>query len=223
MPKNPAPTKNKAPIKILRSRTATAQMRNQLFHQSFDYLREITERREAPTTSTGRGRRGRPRGRGALIGGGSLTGEAAAETPTPSTTTRNVATTTEPRRADFCQQLRSCSSCNGLDHQDNLCQIDAPPSRPLAVTCKQCSHSYTYKEENGIEILVTTTKTCSAHRRRVVNPENARLTLEKKKKAEFLISKIDELIELGSSLEDSLQWLGVSESRYQKLRSRVEL
>ena len=109
-----------------------------------------------------------------------------------------------------------------LDHQDNLCQIDAPPSRPLAVTCKQCSHSYTYKEENGIEILVTTTKTCSAHRRRVVNPENARLTLEKKKKAEFLISKIDELIELGSSLEDSLQWLGVSESRYQKLRSRVE-
>ena len=77
MPKNTAPTKNKAPVKILRSRTATAQMRNQVFHQSFDYLREITERREAPTTSTGRGRRGRT----GLIGGGSLTGEAAAETP----------------------------------------------------------------------------------------------------------------------------------------------
>ena len=77
MPKNTAPTKNKAPVKILRSRTATAQMRNQVFHQSFDYLREITERREAHTTSTGRGKRGRA----GLIGGGSFTGEAAAETP----------------------------------------------------------------------------------------------------------------------------------------------
>ena len=220
MPKNTAP-KNKEPVKILRSRTATAQMRNQLFHQNFDYLREITERREVPSTSTGRGRRGRPRGRGGLIGGGALSGEAASETPTPSTGTRNVATTTEPRRADFSQQLRSCSSCNGLDHQDNLCQADAPPSRPLAVTCNQCSHSYAYKEENGTEVLVTTTATCSAHRRRIVGA--SRLALEKKKKAEFLLSKIDELIGLGSSLQESLQWLGVSESRYQKLRSRVEL
>ena len=56
MPKNSAPTKNKAPVKIFRSRTATAQMRNQVFHQSFDYLREITERIEAPMTSTGRGK-----------------------------------------------------------------------------------------------------------------------------------------------------------------------
>ena len=31
MPKNSAPTNNKAPVKILRSRTATAQMGNQLF------------------------------------------------------------------------------------------------------------------------------------------------------------------------------------------------
>ena len=31
MPKNTAPTKNKAPVKILRSKTATAQMRNQVF------------------------------------------------------------------------------------------------------------------------------------------------------------------------------------------------
>ena len=126
-------------------------MRNQVFHQSFDYLREITERREAHTTSTGRGKRGRA----GLIGGGSLTGEAAAETPTPSTGTRNVATKTEPRRADFCRQLRSCSSCNSLGHQDSLCQTDAQPSRPLAITCKQCSDSYAYKEDNRIEIIVT--------------------------------------------------------------------
>ena len=104
-----------------------------------------------------------------------------------------------------------------MDDQENLCNTDALLLRPLAVTCKQCSHSYAYKEENGIEILVTTTKKCFAHRRRAVNPGNSCLTLEKKE-AEFFLSKIDELIGLGSSLEESLQWLGVSESRYQKLR-----
>ena len=206
--------------------TATVQTNRIRFHQNFDYLREITERSEEPTTSTrGKRGRGRPRGsggRGRLIGGGALSGDADAQT-TPGALTRNVATTAEPRRTDFSQQLRSCSSCNGLDHQDNLCQSDIPSSRPLAVTCKQCSHTYSYKEENGVEILVTRTETCSAHRRRVVIPGPSQLTLEKKKKAEFILSKIEELRSLGSTLEDSLQWLGVSESRYQKLRSRVDM
>jgi hypothetical protein len=48
-------------------------------------------------------------------------------------------------------------------------------------------------------------------------------SLEKKKKAEFLLKKIDELVSLGSSLEESLIWLGISENRYQKLRSRAEV
>ena len=53
---------------------------------------------------------------------------------------------------------------------------------------------------------------------RADNPGNSHLTLEKKMKAEFFLSEIDELIGLGSFPKESLQWLGVSESCYQKLR-----
>ena len=77
----------------------------------------------------------------------------------------SCSTTVEPKRRDFSQQLISCSSCSGLGHTDNLCPAERPTSRPLAATCTQCTHTYTYKQQDGVEVLLTSTTTCSAHRR----------------------------------------------------------
>ena len=104
-------SKNKGSIRISRSRTATARMNNQLFHQNFDYLREITERCEIPTTSTGGKRgRGRPRGRGGLIGGGPISVGAVAETSTTIVTTRDVATLLRQQNRDEPIQVNICGA-----------------------------------------------------------------------------------------------------------------
>ena len=65
----------------------------------------------------------------------------------------SCSTTVEPKRRDFSQQLISCSSCSGLGHTDNLCPAERPTSRPLAATCTQCTHTYTYKQQDGVEVV----------------------------------------------------------------------
>ena len=210
------------PTSVTRSRTVTNKTNR--FQAEFGYLREVNTRlspsEDAASSSThGRGKGKAKRGVGRPISGSplelgldnTLTADITATNTTKSK--RSMATTVEPKRAEFTQQVKRCTLCDDLGHDEMLCKRTGD-SRPPPLTCKQCKHDYTYTDQK----LVAEIDLCSAHRTKIMKPK---CSLDKLRKAQSAISLVEDLTKHGTSLEDALKFLGIPLNRYEKLMKRV--
>ena len=156
------------------------------------------------------------KGKGRPIGGGPLCGNVKSDDG-PSSSTSDKGVTVEPIRKDVGQQVQRCTLCDGLGHQEQLCLKDTS-SRPPAVTCKQCSHSYKYTDDD--QKLLVEVKLCSAHKKAVAEKPSTSSSrnADKKKHAEFVMERVKELTDDGTPLENVLEWLQVSRKRYERFQ-----
>ena len=115
------------------------------------------------------------KGKGKAIGGGDLLGDVSVATKTA--TTRTLATTVEPKRTDGANQVQTCAACGELGHQEQLCIADVS-SKPMALNCRQCKHSYKYSEDELQ--LITVTTLCSGHRKKITDAPH--VSTEKRRK-----------------------------------------
>ena len=143
----------KTPIKITRTRTAASKTKALKFKHSSEKFREVEERQQKQDEGADSSKKkGKARkGTGKPVGGGPFGGDIPMDSG-PSTSTSTKGITVEPIRKEVGQQVQRCTICDGLGHQEQLCQLETT-SRPPVITCKQCSHSYKYAD-NDQKLLV---------------------------------------------------------------------
>ena len=206
----------KSPVKITRTRTAASKTRALKFKDALEEMREVEERLQKLNDddfATSRARKGK----GKPIGGGPLGGDVTTDDG-PSSSTADKGFTVEPIRKDVGQQVQRCSLCDGLGHQEQLCILDTS-SRPPAITCKQCSHSYKYTD--GDQKLLVEVQLCSAHKKAITEKPSTSRDADKKKHAEFVLERVKELTADGTPLESALEWLQVTRRRYERFQRRL--
>ena len=193
-------------VSITRSRTVAATRNRNVFQDVFGHLREVEFRvRDPDTPSSSRGKQKKSK-RGRTIGGGPLRLDAVITAGGSGTTT--VSVDAEPEKNDTCIGVDTCPNCGNIDHDKSACSLNVPSGNILPpITCLQCKRSYTYIDQ----MLHTETRLCSAHQ----------IGNSKLKIAQSTIARIEEIVATGITEEDALKWMGISATRYEKLKERL--
>ena len=185
---------------ILRSRTEKNKLKNP---NKRALLREISTEEAVSTDITKKKQKVRFGG----VGGSELVEK------TPMT---DFGTTCQPDSSEQWTQIKQCINCDSFDHIAALCpEPPNPTTRSIPeINCPSCriTTSHPSSSKKVVEIAL-----CPGHR--APGQEDERKKQVRRKQAELIIGKFDNLLEIGVTETDALSILGIDQKKLERARS----